>query len=221
MKPAILDEKYKRLLEFTEPKISDEILVVGTGVFPKIEFFLYNEFKCREITSGDINKKNIINGKKILPELKFVFLDAQKKFLFKDEHFDKVIFTEVLEHLKDENLTLKEIRRVLKKDGKLILSVPKRRWFNELLSPITRLQHKREYTEKKIIEVLNENGFKVEKMFTGGCFYELPNLWLHLILKYFFNTLHTELFFKEKIDKAYKKNFKGKGTDIIIKAEKI
>lgn len=216
-----LDEKYKRLLEFIEPKNTDEILVIGTGVFPQIEFFLHNEFKCKKITSGDIDRKNIINGKKILPELNFVFLDAQKKFPFKEEHFDKVIFTEVLEHLKDERIALKEIRRVLKKDGKLILSVPKRRWFNEMLSPITRLQHKREYTEKKIIETLNKNGFKIEKMFIGGCFYELPNLWLHLILKYFFNKLHTELFFREKIGKAYKKNFKGRGTDIIIKAKKV
>ena len=216
-----LDEKNKRLLEFIAPRKKDKILVIGTGVFPKIEFFLFNKFGCRNIVSGDINKKNLIKSKKILPELKFVFLDAQKKFPFADKIFDKIIFTEVLEHLKDEEITLKEIKRVLKEKGELILSVPKRRWFNEMFSPVTRLQHKREYTEKSIKEVLEKNNFKVEKIFVGGYFYELINLWFHLILKYFFNVLHVDVFFKKKIDKAYKKDFKGKGTMIIIKSVRI
>ncbi len=214
-----LDEKYRRILRFIDAKPENEILVIGTGVFPKIELFLFNK-KCRNITSGDINKKNIDNGKKVLPELKFVFLDAQKKFPFRNKRFDKIVFTEVLEHLKNESFALSEIKRVLRNSGELVLSVPRKRWFNEFFSPITRFQHKREYIEKKIKLLLNKNGFKIENIFVGGCFYELLNLWLHLILKYFFLIVHVDVFFNEKINKTYKKDFKGKGTIIIIRAKK-
>ncbi len=214
-----LDEKNKRLLEFIHPNKKDRILVIGTGVFPKIEFFLFHNYKCRNIISGDISKKNIKNAKEILPELKFIFLDAERKFPFKDKSFDKVIMTEVLEHLTKEDKVLEEIRRVLKSKGKLILSVPKKRWFN-FFSPVSWIQHKREYSEKSIKKVLKKSRFKIKKIFVGGNIWELINLWVHLIFKYFFRKLHVDSFFPKKIGSAYKKNFKGKGTDIIVQAEK-
>ena len=43
---------------------------------------------------------------------------------FKAETFDLVICNHVLEHIKDDNLALGEIYKVLKKDGKAILQVP-------------------------------------------------------------------------------------------------
>lgn len=214
-----LDERTKRILEFISPKKADKILVIGTGVYPRIEYILFNSFKCKNITSGDIDLKNIRNAEKLLPQLKFVYLDAQKKFPFKNNSFDKVILTEVLEHLNDENIALSEIRRVLKAGGKLIISVPKRRWFN-IFSPISWIQHKREYSEKRISGVLSENGFRIKKLLAGGNIFDLFNLWLHLILKHLFGRLHIDYFFQDAIDKSYKQGFKGEGTDIIIQAEK-
>lgn len=43
---------------------------------------------------------------------------------FADNSFDAIICSEVLEHLPDYDAALKEIRRVLKPDGKLCISVP-------------------------------------------------------------------------------------------------
>lgn len=43
---------------------------------------------------------------------------------FEDDYFDAVICSEVMEHLPDYHAALKEIRRVLKPDGKLCISVP-------------------------------------------------------------------------------------------------
>jgi SAM-dependent methyltransferase len=128
--------------------------------------------------------------------------------------------TEVLEHLKKEDVTLKEIRRVLKNDGKLILSVPKKRWFN-FFNPVSWLQHEREYSEGSIRKILEKNKFRINKIFVGGDFWELINLWMHLIFKHFLGKLHIDSFFPERINKTYKKNFKGRGFDIIIQAEKI
>ncbi len=46
------------------------------------------------------------------------------KLPFKDSYFDKIILTEVLEHVEDDLKVLKEIYRVLKKGGLLIITVP-------------------------------------------------------------------------------------------------
>ena len=160
------DGKTKRLLEFIACKKSDRILVVGTGVYPKIEEILSKKFGCNNITSGDIDRTNVKKGKKLLPELAFLVLDAQEEFPFKAESFDKIIFTDVLEHLSNERIALQEISRVLARDGRLILSVPKWRWFN-LFSPITLIQHKREYNEKGLTFLLKSRGLKVKKMFVA------------------------------------------------------
>src|SRR3989344_2408900 len=41
---------------------------------------------------------------------------------FKEEEFEMVLCTEVLEHLKNPSLALQEMKRVLKKDGLLVLT---------------------------------------------------------------------------------------------------
>ncbi len=212
-----LDKKMKLLLKLLSPKPSDKILVIGTGVYPKIEFFLYNNYNCKNITSGDIDAKNIKNAKAVLPKLNFIYLDAQKKFPFKANSFNKTIFTDVLEHLPNEILPLREINRTLKRSGKLLITLPKKRWFN-IFSPITHIQHIREYDERKITKLLNSAGFKIDRLIIGGSFLNLIGLWIHLLLKYGFNYLHPNLFFEKQVGKTYEKGFKGTGTDIIIKA---
>lgn len=216
---SYLDERNKRLLEFISAKKSDKILVIGTGACPQIEYLIFHINKCKNVISGDIDERNTKNAGKMLPKLKFVYLDAQKKFPFKNDSFDKVIFTEVLEHLKEEDIAIKEIKRVLNDKGKLILSVPKRRWFS-IFSPIFWIQHKREYSEGSIKSVLERNGFGIERKFIGGSAWDLANLWIHLICKHIFRKLHVEPFFKNKINAGFRKGFRGKGTDIIILARK-
>lgn len=49
---------------------------------------------------------------------------SEEKFPFNDNTFDKVFWGDNIEHLFDPTTTIKEIRRVLKKDGRLILSCP-------------------------------------------------------------------------------------------------
>jgi len=51
---------------------------------------------------------------------------------FPDEYFDVVVIFEVLEHIADQEKTLRELCRVLKKDGVLVLSVPRKHIFSFL-----------------------------------------------------------------------------------------
>jgi len=56
----------------------------------------------------------------------FFVCDVQDMKMFKDEYFDVVVSFEGIEHLKDPNKFLKEIKRILKPEGKLIISTPRK-----------------------------------------------------------------------------------------------
>ena len=43
---------------------------------------------------------------------------------FKDESFDRIICSEVMEHVRDDNLACRELTRVLKKNGRIAITVP-------------------------------------------------------------------------------------------------
>lgn len=87
-----------------------------------------------------------------------------EKLPFKNESFDTVTMLEVIEHLKNPERALKEIHRVLKKGGQVIISTPNvtlswkivwwiwshtfgRKWLN---------LHINEFNEEKIIELFSK-----------------------------------------------------------------
>lgn len=74
-------------------------------------------------------------------------------------HFDAVGMFDVLEHFEKDEEILKNVHQILKKNGKLVFTVPahKRLW-----SRIdTNSGHKRRYSKKEIITKLKANGYKV------------------------------------------------------------
>ena len=72
------------------------------------------------ITLADISNKPLKHHKEY-PSKTF---DFNNKFPFADETFDVVVATEVIEHLYNPEGAVKEIYRILRKDGMLIGSVP-------------------------------------------------------------------------------------------------
>jgi len=68
---------------------------------------------------------------------------------FKENTFDVVIATEILEHLSNPVRTLEEIHRVLKIDGLLIVSVP-----NSVKGPSHTLEHLRAYNKASLEQQL-------------------------------------------------------------------
>lgn len=77
---------------------------------------------------------------------------------FNDESFDFVLLTQVLEHLEEPKKALKEVNRVLKKDGKLIISWP-------FLYPIHEAPRDfYRYTHYGIRHLGENSGFKIEKI---------------------------------------------------------
>jgi len=85
---------------------------------------------------------------------------------FRDATFDAVVCMEVLEHLLEDFVTLQEIRRVLKKEGFLILSVP---FYHDIPE-----HHVRVYTPRTIKRLLEGSGFKIVEYVEKGGGYGNP-----------------------------------------------
>lgn len=81
---------------------------------------------------------------------------------FKDEAFDAVIFSDVLEHIPNQSAFLNEIHRILKSDGRIIFSVPaeKKLWSRHDIS----LGHYRRYSRQDVVTLLENHGFRIRKL---------------------------------------------------------
>ena len=112
------------------------------------------------------------------------------KIPFKDDTFDKVLFTDVIEHMEDDESSLKEIARVLKPSGYVVITTPAKAGLlvgtklNLLFhdKPGTPEFHYRiGYTAEELSEKLNKCGMEIVTVrytttFFGEIFTELLKL---------------------------------------------
>ena len=105
----------KKITDFANQDFSNKkILDVGCGVKPYEQLF-----NTPSYTGIDINNGSHINRDK-LPDKFYNGIEIP----FPDNCFDAIICTEVMEHVAEPEKLLNEIRRVLKTDGEIYLSVP-------------------------------------------------------------------------------------------------
>lgn len=95
-------------------------------------------------------------------------LAAAQRLDFPDRAFDLVIWEEVLEHLEEPLLALKEGFRVLRPEGKIILSVPNSRslrarifQFFGLKSLLSCAEHKQNFNQDSLSKLVKQAGFKI------------------------------------------------------------
>lgn len=101
------------------------------------------------------------------------------KLPFDDYFADAVICLEVLEHISDENKPLEEIHRILKKGGRLIVSVPSHYYFPEYLPLIG---HYRHYQREAFVAKLNQAGFAVKSYLNHFPNFQIKHYYLYIIL---------------------------------------
>lgn len=159
----------------------NKILDVGCGTGKNLEAF--SKFG---VVFGIDNSSDAISFCK-----KRGFKDVVKKSIekmpYKPGSFDAITALDVLEHV-DDSRVLKEIRRILKKDGVLIITVPAFKWLWSRWDEV--LYHKRRYTEKTLTEVLRKNGFKIIKTSYAYSFLVLPALIIRTIKKIFYKNYY-------------------------------
>lgn len=80
--------------------------------------------KFGKVYGYDVDRQKIKEGKKKFPHVEFSLGEIGKPLPYRNNFFDVVFLFHVLEHVDSEEKLIKEISRVLKKKGKLLLSSP-------------------------------------------------------------------------------------------------
>ena len=89
---------------------------------------------------------------------------------FRNSVFEEVIFSDVLEHTPKgtEVQSLKEIERVLKKEGTLIMSVPNNTMISKILDLLFWLQRHRRYNKSDMVRLFKERTMNIQHIFSSG-----------------------------------------------------
>jgi ubiquinone/menaquinone biosynthesis C-methylase UbiE len=127
-----------------------------------------------DVYGVDINDKylEIAKENKLIP----VKADISGKLPFKDEFADVIVAGEVIEHTLEPEKVLKEFNRVLKKDGKLIITVPNVSsvaslffliFYNRPLPEVFTPFHFSYFCLKNLSELIKKNGFIICKKSTN------------------------------------------------------
>ena len=129
--------------------LKGKVLDVGCGIGDMLSY--------RKNTVGlDVNPLNVAFCQKRELEAHIMKPDV---IPFADETFDSVLLDNVLEHIERPSLLFKEIRRVLKADGILLIGVPGIKGYE------SDDDHKVFYDEKKLQALALKNRFNVNHFF--------------------------------------------------------
>jgi ubiquinone/menaquinone biosynthesis C-methylase UbiE len=154
-----------------------KLLDVGCGAGDFIEAFSFYLPKL-DFTGIDISKKAIDRAKSRKIKAKFLVSEAEK-IPFKDNFFDMVTCFDVLEHVKNPMLMVKEMHRVLKVNGTFQAFIPTE---DNIFSPEGLLiklgwrakeiygGHPHHYSREYILKLLKDAGFRINKIKYGEHF---------------------------------------------------
>jgi len=118
----------------------------------------------------DIYDKAITYGKKKYPHITFKIADAHR-LPFDKETFDLIISTESLEHVDNPKDVLLEMKRVLKKNGRVIIELDSGSilftivWYlwRKFSGKVWDHSHLHSFTIRKLAKMIDECGFKTLK----------------------------------------------------------
>ncbi len=130
-------------------RLGGSVLDVGCGIGDFLKFM-------RSAVGVDINPFNVeycrVRG------LTAHLID-KPVYPFGDMSFDSAVLDNVLEHLDDPLPTVREIYRMLRRNGTLIVSVPGRRGFGR------DEDHRRFYDEASLVDLLEKSNFVAKEIF--------------------------------------------------------
>lgn len=225
-----LKRRAKSVVEGLDLEDRDKVLEIGCGNGYYLS--LLNRLGMNlNLVGVDNDKMALSDAKKFIDDdrVKLILADAER-LPFKDKSFDKIVMSEVIEHVNDEDLVLKETLRVLKPGGILTLTTcnidypffwdPINWVLQHLFNTHIRRgfwagiwnQHERMYKQEDIEKMIRKARFKINRaeVLTGWC---LP--FNHYIVNFI-----AKLFYANKLPKGLAKGmnkFQNYKQPIIIK----
>ena len=124
----IENKRIRVLIQEADIRENDELLEVGCGAGHILE-----RIDKGNLTGIDISPVQIERAEKRLGNKAKLILANGELLPFKDKSFDRILCTEVFEHVLEPEKLLMEMKRVLKDNGMISLSIP-----NEKLIIITK-----------------------------------------------------------------------------------
>jgi SAM-dependent methyltransferase len=115
--------QYDRMLRFVgvRPGSRTRVLDVGCGAAPGLRYLGERGVSAVGV---DISAAALAAARQILPNARLVRCDLDCGLPFVPGDFDLVLMSEVVEHVADLPLVLREVRRVLRPGGALVLTTP-------------------------------------------------------------------------------------------------
>jgi len=138
------------------------------------------------VTAIDISAGQIEENARRLPAITFLQHDVSERFPFEDSEFEVVWCSEVLEHLFDPAFALREMHRILRPGGRLLVTVPYHGILKNVLIALFRWNqhfapdnpHIRFYTKETLARIVREAGFASPRMRTCGMCAPLRDLFV-------------------------------------------
>lgn len=149
-------------------KIEGNIIDIGCGQGFLLEKIL-KKFKINLAAGIDISPQLCSIAVNRIPNATILNLDAEDiDTKFNESLFDFVFMTEVLEHLLDPWKVLIKVSKILRPNGKLILTVPNRDWFGYEKYKVSRKVFQpvddHFYKIGEIKKLLEQSNFQIEKI---------------------------------------------------------
>lgn len=197
--------RYHKCIDLCGDVRGKKILNIGCyiGWFEKV----MTKKGVKEVIGIDTNEKFIKIAQEHVPKVKFLKMSVLG-LNFQKSYFDLVTMLDVMEHLPKniETRCLKEIHRVLKPKGRLIISTPNNHFLAKIFDPAWYLGH-RHYSEQQLTNLLKKEDFAVTKTENKGGFYEVTSM----LLLYFFKwVLRLEIPFKYWFEKKREREYLSK-----------
>jgi len=152
----------------------EKVLLIGDGGGRD---YYYLRMRGKDVTAIDIARQSVID--------RLVLTDVASSLPFPDATFDAVVMAEVIEHLFEDYEALGHIRRVMRADAKLVLTVPYGHDIPEY--------HVRVHTARTIRRLLEYSGFKIVDIIEKGALHPLERSLLYTYLKHGLNFLFYSL----------------------------
>lgn len=169
----------KQLNDFFAGKSVTKVLDVGTGPGHFIHTLL-NIFPEAEITGVDPDEKSLQEAAVAFPNAEFKMMKGER-IDFQDSTFDLASISMALHHLSDIQKTLKEMQRVVKPGGWIIVNelysdglnpaqeVHKRmHHFRSKIDRINGICHNESFTRKEILQKIKDSGLGIELYFENS-----------------------------------------------------
>jgi len=125
----IEQKRIKQIISLSKPKSSDKIIELGCGAG-----HILDKIKAGELFGVDISEHMIKKAKERLKDRAVLYLgDCQNlQLAIKSQKFDKIIISEVLEHVPSPEKVVEQAVSIMQNAGSIVISIPNENLINKI-----------------------------------------------------------------------------------------